>query len=94
MCPTLENAMDPQSAWNNLTTDYRQREWPEVEHLAIDLLEWLLRGGFPPNTGGERTSRQEHADAARDFCIHSYAAAMDEQRRQSSVARELAQNSS
>jgi hypothetical protein len=68
--------MDPHAAWNDLIAAYKRREWEDVEQIAIDLLRWLLRGGFPPNTGGDRTTPESHATAAKDFCMYAYAAAL------------------
>ena len=47
--------MDPQATWNALLDNWEQANWDEVFELAEALLEWIGKGGFPPNT---RHSRQ------------------------------------
>lgn len=40
--------MDPQVTWQRLLDAYSERNWPEAQEAAEDLLIWLERGGFPP----------------------------------------------
>ncbi len=40
--------MDPQAAWDQLLCAYSAGDWDAIEKRATDLLEWLDRGGFPP----------------------------------------------
>lgn len=46
--------MDPQAAWDRLLEAYTDGNWSVVEELAEGLLQWLHRGGFPPQTVSER----------------------------------------
>ncbi len=40
--------MDPQATWDDLLAAYSDGEWERVDELAIVLIAWLDRGGFPP----------------------------------------------
>ena len=51
--------MDPQAAWDRLLEAYTHGDWSVVEELAEGLLEWLHRGGFPP----QPVSKREMGDA-------------------------------
>lgn len=42
--------MDPQAAWDQLLAAYADRDWQQVDELAAGLVNWLGRGGFPPQT--------------------------------------------
>ncbi len=57
--------MDPQATWNDLLEARSQRDWNRAEELAKALLDWLQRGGFPPDTIGDRQlgTRWHHAVA-------------------------------
>lgn len=46
--------MDPQAAWDRLLDAYTDGDWPVVEELAEGLLQWLHRGGFPPQPVSKR----------------------------------------
>ncbi len=46
--------MDPQATWNSLLEEWAERNWLDVSELAEALLEWLSKGGFPPDTMGNR----------------------------------------
>lgn len=81
--------MDPQVTWNELVAAYKSQQWEIVEQCAIDLLTWLLRGGFPPVTGGNRMTTEEHRTAAREFSIYAYAVAVKEQGHDVAVDYEL-----
>lgn len=41
--------MDPQIAWEQLLAAYQAGDWNLIEERATALIEWLDRGGFPPN---------------------------------------------
>ena len=49
--------MDPQAAWDRLLEAYTHGDWSVVEELAEGLLEWLHRGGFPPQPVFKRDGR-------------------------------------
>jgi hypothetical protein len=42
--------MDPQAAWQNLLDAHQARDGMGLCESAAALLEWLDRGGFPPQT--------------------------------------------
>ena len=42
--------MDPQVAWNELLLAVANRKWKQAEDHAENLLEWMHKGGFPPQT--------------------------------------------
>ena len=42
--------MDPQITWHSLLIAWARGNWLEVTEHAESLLEWLGKGGFPPNT--------------------------------------------
>lgn len=42
--------MDPQATWTELRRAYAANDWPAVEEHAQALLDWLDKGGFPPET--------------------------------------------
>ena len=51
--------MDPQSALEDLLSDYDRLDWATVDELATGLLEWLNRGGFPPHIVGPHAAGQD-----------------------------------
>ena len=59
--------MDPQAAWNELLTAYDRLDWPSVEELAAGLLDWLDRGGFPPQIAGPHAAGQQWSRAVVRF---------------------------
>jgi len=42
--------MDPQAAWNEMLEAFASGNHDEAAKLADYLLNWLGRGGFPPQT--------------------------------------------
>lgn len=42
--------MDPQATWFELMNVFQSGDWKRVRDLAEALLQWLNRGGFPPET--------------------------------------------
>ena len=51
--------MDPQVAWENLLDAYSNHDWDSVDEHATVLLDWLEKGGFPPQTVVSRQVRPE-----------------------------------
>ena len=41
--------MDPSKTFDELSDANREKRWDDSWHLADDLREWLLRGGFAPH---------------------------------------------
>jgi len=61
--------MDPQAAWMELLDARHQRDWDRAEELAENLLEWMNKRGFPPNTVGESgIGRTWHRAVAQFVC--------------------------
>lgn len=46
--------MDPQVVWERLLDAYADHEWDDVEEHAGSLLDWLEKGGFPPQVARRR----------------------------------------
>ncbi len=46
--------MDPQATWDMLLQAWSKRNWNEVAELSESLLDWLAKGGFPPETNYPR----------------------------------------
>jgi len=61
--------MDPQAAWDELLKARHERDWDRARELAENLLEWMKKKGFPPNTVGESTiGRTWHRAVAEFVC--------------------------
>lgn len=44
--------MDPQAMWDQLLDAYAAGNWDKIEAHATALLDWLQRGGMPPQIVG------------------------------------------
>ena len=42
--------MDPQATWQRMLDAWKHQRWEELQEAALDLKEWIARGGFPPET--------------------------------------------
>jgi hypothetical protein len=42
--------MDPQVVWEQLLDAYSDHDWDATDVHAAALLDWLEKGGFPPQT--------------------------------------------
>jgi hypothetical protein len=51
--------MDPQAAWEAMLDAYADHEWGTATEHAEDLLSWLDRAGYPPETVEGRELRPE-----------------------------------
>ena len=40
--------MDPQATWQELLDAWREHDWQRMQDASEALLDWLKRGGFPP----------------------------------------------
>lgn len=68
--------MDPQVAWKNLLDAFQARDSIELCESAAALLEWLDRGGFPPQTiPGLTMSDRWNRAVARTGCLMALAEA-------------------
>ncbi len=62
--------MDPQATWYELLEARSQRDWDRAEELANDLLDWMQRRGFPPQTIGESKLGPRWHHAVTYFVCH------------------------
>jgi len=46
--------MDPKAAWVDLCAALLDARWTKAGELADGLLDWLIKGGFPPSITGKR----------------------------------------
>ena len=47
--------MDPQQTWNDMLDAYASGQFNRADELAVALLDWLDKGGFPPQAFPGRT---------------------------------------
>lgn len=45
--------MDPNVAWSNLIDAIENDDWVEAAEIADTLLDWTVKGGFPPDITGK-----------------------------------------
>jgi hypothetical protein len=68
--------MDPQATWQRMLDAYSARDRIEAIEAAEDLLGWLRRGGFPPQTlphlPMDTSWNRAIADAACRFVFLTY----------------------
>lgn len=65
--------MDPQATLRDLLAALEDRDWDRIDELSEALLQWMERGGFPPQTlGSDKLGKQWHRTVATFVC---YAAA-------------------
>lgn len=70
--------MDPQATWNSLLQEWAERNWLDVSELAEALLEWLSKGGFPPDTMGNRNLGADwNRELAQTMCKFALQRASD-----------------
>ena len=61
--------MDPQVTWTELLQARMERDWDRAEELAENLMGWMDKKGFPPETVGSRTiGRGWHRAVAQFVC--------------------------
>lgn len=60
--------MDPQVAWNEMLDSIHQRDWDQAFELAEGLLNWLRKGGVPPQTAGITMRRHWNRTMAELGC--------------------------
>lgn len=61
--------MDPQAAWNEMLEAILQRDWDQVFENAEALLEWMSKGGMPPQTGEVTMPRHWNRTMAEFGCL-------------------------
>lgn len=61
--------MDPQAAWIEMLEAVVQRDWDQALERAEGLLEWMRKGGVPPQTAGITMRRQWNRTMAEFGCL-------------------------
>ena len=62
--------MDPDQTLRELLEALQERRWNDIEAYAKDLLLWLRKGGFPPQTlGPKELGRKWHRAVAEFVCF-------------------------
>lgn len=61
--------MDPQAAWNEMLGAISQRDWDQAQERADGLLEWMRKGGFPPQTSAVPMRPQWNRTMAEFGCL-------------------------
>jgi hypothetical protein len=60
--------MDPEAAWDLLVQAIIDKDCQEARFIAIDLLNWLNMGGFPPSISLFRVSKEWQSLLCRKVC--------------------------
>ena len=64
-----ETSMDPQVAWNEMLEAVQQRDWENAVERAEGLLEWMGKGGVPPQTSRITMRRHWNRTMAELGCL-------------------------
>ena len=73
--------MDPQQTWTDMLNALERCEWDDAKELAVSLLNWLHKGGFPPNAvGAASLGRKWHSTLASSGCEAAIRMANEAQR--------------
>jgi len=62
------NGMDPQAAWNELLDAVDRRQWDLARDRAEALLDWMRKGGVPPQTAAITMRPQWNRSMAEFGC--------------------------
>jgi hypothetical protein len=73
--------MDPQAAWNEMLEAVHQRDWEAAELRAEALLEWMRKGGVPPQTAAFPMRPQWNRTMAEFGCLMAQQFVKQSQRR-------------
>lgn len=61
--------MDPQATLTAIFEAINEKDWEQAIELSEALLNWMQRGGFPPQVAGpESPGQQWHREMARCIC--------------------------
>jgi len=60
--------VDPQTAWNNLFEALAESDLAQARSHAADLLEWLEKGGFPPQVTSGHLEDDLNRRISRSIC--------------------------
>ena len=70
--------MDPQESYSRLLTAWMNRDWSDVAELSEALLDWLDKGGFPPEPNYPKEMGNEwNATVVRATCKFTLSRAND-----------------
>jgi hypothetical protein len=61
--------VDPQAAWNEMLEAILQRDWDQVFEHAGALLEWMRKGGTPPQMAEVTMPRHWNRTMAEFGCL-------------------------
>ena len=61
--------MDPQATWDQLLCAFGTGDWDAIEECATELIEWLDRGGFPPQILRQDLGPDWNRALARAGCL-------------------------
>ena len=61
--------MDPQATWNEMLEAILQRNWELARERSEALLEWIGKGGFPPQMTGVPMRSQWNQAMAKFGCL-------------------------
>lgn len=61
--------MDPQVAWDEMLAAILKRDWDQTAERAESLLEWMRKGGFPPQTAAVTMRIQWNRTMAEFGCL-------------------------
>ncbi len=68
--------MDPDETLRALLDALKEHRWNEVETCAKDLSLWLRKGGFPPQTLGDKSlGNKWHRAVTESICCEAFAKA-------------------
>ena len=73
--------MDPQAAWNEMLEAILQRDWEQALERAEGLLEWMRKGGAPPQTTAVIMRHQWNRTMAEFGCLMALQLVKKAQRR-------------
>lgn len=61
--------MDAEATLRDLLTALEDRDWDRIDELTEALLQWMERGGFPPQAlGSPKLGKQWHRTIATFVC--------------------------
>ena len=61
--------MDPQVTWTQMLCAVSQRDWDAAQEFAEALLEWMRKGGVPPQTVSANMRLQWNRAMAEFGCL-------------------------
>lgn len=60
--------MDPQAVWTSLFEALAESDLAEARNHATNLLEWLAKGGFPPQVTSDLRGNDVNRRICRKIC--------------------------